>query len=184
MECQKVKDEHRHPTSLLQPLPIPKKKWEVITMDFIIGLPRMNKKHDSIMVVVDKLTKVAHFVPMKTTHTMANIAEIFMKEIARLHGILRIIVSDRDTKFTSNFWRGDAGASKQSQNTCLAKETTGHADEEKGHIFMKTILNFETKSINVIVRRNIPAFMLWRYEQIWRNYSHLSIVLRHLSLLM
>jgi hypothetical protein len=106
MECQKVKVEHRHPAGLLQPLPIPEKKWEVITMDFITGLPRTNKQHDSIMVVVDKLTKVAHFLPVKTTHTVANIAEIFMKEIARLHGIPRIIVSDRDTKFTSNLWRG------------------------------------------------------------------------------
>jgi hypothetical protein len=103
MECQKVKDEHRHPTGLLQPLPIPEKKWKVITMDFIIGLPRTNKKHDSIMVVVEKLTKAAHFVPVKTTHTTTNIAEIFMKGISRLHGILRTIVSDRDTNFTSIF---------------------------------------------------------------------------------
>ena len=62
------------PAGLLQPLPIPEKKWEVITMDFIIGLPRMNKQHDSIMVVVENLTKAAHFVPVKTTHTMSNIA--------------------------------------------------------------------------------------------------------------
>jgi hypothetical protein len=106
MECQKVKVEHRHPTGLLHPLPIPERKWEVITMDLIIGLPKMNKKHDSMMVVVDKLTKAAHFVPMKTTHTTTNIAEIFMKEIVRLHGIPKTIVSDRDTKFTSNLWRG------------------------------------------------------------------------------
>jgi hypothetical protein len=59
---------------LLHPFPILEKKWEVITMDFIIGLPRTNKKHDSIMVVVEKLTKATHFVPMKTTHTTANIA--------------------------------------------------------------------------------------------------------------
>jgi hypothetical protein len=106
MECQKVKVEHRHPAGLLQPFPIPEKKWEVITMDFIIGLPKTNKKHDSIMVVFEKLTKATHFVPMKTTHTTTNIAEIFMKKIARLHGIPRIIVSDIDMKFTSNFWRG------------------------------------------------------------------------------
>jgi hypothetical protein len=74
MECQKVKAEHRHPKGLLQPLRIPKNKWEVITMDFIMGLPITNKQHDSIMVVVDKLTKATHFVPMKTTHTTANIA--------------------------------------------------------------------------------------------------------------
>ena len=74
MELQKVKDEQRHPTSLQQPLPIPEKKWEVITMDFITGLLRTNKKHDSIMVVVGKLTKASHFVDVKTTHTTTNIA--------------------------------------------------------------------------------------------------------------
>jgi transposase InsO family protein len=74
-------------------------------MDFIIGLPRTNKKHDSIMVVVEKLTKATHFFHVNTTHTTANIVEIFMKDIARLHGISRTIFSDRDTKFTSNFWR-------------------------------------------------------------------------------
>jgi hypothetical protein len=76
MECQKVKVEHRYPMSFLQPLPIPEKKWEVITMDFITGLPRMNKQHDSIMVVVDKLTKATHFVPVKTMHTMTNFRNI------------------------------------------------------------------------------------------------------------
>jgi hypothetical protein len=68
LECQKVKAEHRHSTGLLQPLPIPEWKWEVVTMDFIIKLPRTNKQHDSIMVVVDKLTKAAHFIQVKLTH--------------------------------------------------------------------------------------------------------------------
>jgi hypothetical protein len=81
MECQKVKAEHRHPTGLLQPLPIPEWKWEVVTMDFITGLPRTGKQHDSIMVVVDKLTKAAHFIPLKTTHKATNVADIFMREI-------------------------------------------------------------------------------------------------------
>jgi hypothetical protein len=67
MECQKVKVEHWHLAGLLQPLPIPEWKWEVVTMDFITGLPRTSKQHDSIMVVVDKLTKDAHFIPLKTT---------------------------------------------------------------------------------------------------------------------
>jgi hypothetical protein len=82
MECQRVKDEHRHPAGLLQPLPIPEWKWEVVTMDFIIGLPRTNKQHDSIMVVVDKLTKAAHFIPLKTTHKATNVVDIYMREVA------------------------------------------------------------------------------------------------------
>jgi hypothetical protein len=103
MECQKVKAEHRHPPVLLQPLPIPEWKWDVVTMDFITGLSRTIKKHDSIMVVVDKLTKAAHFIPLKTNHRETDVADIFLKEVARLHGIPKTIVSDRDPKFTSNF---------------------------------------------------------------------------------
>lgn len=106
MECEIEKVEHRHPAGLLQPLPIPKWKWEVVTIDFITKLPRSRSQHDSIMVVVDKLTKAAHFVLVKSTHKAGNIAEIYMKEIARLHGIAKAIVSDRDSKFTSNFWKG------------------------------------------------------------------------------
>jgi hypothetical protein len=103
MECQKVKYEHRHPTGLLQPLPIPEWKWEVVTMDFIIGFPRTNKRHDSIMVVVDNLTKDSHLISLKTTHKAVDVVDIFMKEVARLHGIPKTIVFDRDPKFTSNF---------------------------------------------------------------------------------
>jgi hypothetical protein len=68
LECQKVKAEHRHLAGLLQPLPILEWKWEVVTMDFITKLLRTKKQHDSIMVVVDKLTKAAHFVPVKLIH--------------------------------------------------------------------------------------------------------------------
>jgi hypothetical protein len=75
-------------------------------MDFIMGLPRIGKLHDLIMVVVDKLTKAAHFIPLKTTHKAADVVDIFMKEVARLHEIPKTIVSDRDPKFTSNLWKG------------------------------------------------------------------------------
>jgi hypothetical protein len=106
LEFQKVKSEHRHPASLLQPLPIPEWKWEVVTMDFITKLSRTNKQHYSIMVVVDKLTKAAHFIPVKLTRKATNIADVYMREISRLHGIPKTIVSDRDPKFTSKFWKG------------------------------------------------------------------------------
>jgi hypothetical protein len=74
-----VKVEHRHPADLLQPLLIPKKKWEVVTIDFITKLPRTARQYDSIMVVLDKLTKDAHFFPIKMTHTTTNIAKIYMR---------------------------------------------------------------------------------------------------------
>ena len=72
-------------------------------MDFITALPMTS---DSIMVVVDKLTKAAHFIPVKSTHKTYDIAKIFMKEIFKLHGFPKAIVSNRDVKFTSNFWKG------------------------------------------------------------------------------
>jgi hypothetical protein len=82
LKCQKVKAEHRHPIGLLQPLPIHEWKWEVVTIDFITKLPRTNKQHDSIMVVVDNLTKVALFIPVKLTHKATNIVDIYMREIS------------------------------------------------------------------------------------------------------
>jgi hypothetical protein len=72
-------------------------------MDFITGLTRTGKLHDSIMVVVENLTKAAHFIPLKTTHKATDVADIFMKEVVRLHKIPKTIVFDKDSKFTSNF---------------------------------------------------------------------------------
>jgi hypothetical protein len=74
-------------------------------MDFITKLPRKSKQHDAIMVVVDKLTKDSHFIPMKVTHKATNIVDICMREVTCLHGIPKTIVSDRDPKFTSKFWK-------------------------------------------------------------------------------
>ena len=97
--------EHQHPTGLLQPFLVLEWKWEVISKDFIIGFPMTWRQHDSIMVVVDKLTKASHFIIVKSTYKADSIAKLFMKEIFRLHGLSKEIVSDRDPKFTSNFWK-------------------------------------------------------------------------------
>ena len=80
-------------------------KWETISMDFIIGLPKNLRKHDSIMVVVDKLYEEDHFIHVKSNYKDVNILYIFMKEIFSLDGVLKVIVSDRDTKFIGNFWK-------------------------------------------------------------------------------
>ena len=85
-------------------LPIPEWKWDKLGMDFITGLPRTHSSYDSIWVVVDRLTKVAHFIPVKTTYTSAKLAKIYMTRIVCLHGVPRTIVSDRGTQFTSKFW--------------------------------------------------------------------------------
>ena len=74
-------------------------------MDFVIGIPKVTGGFDSIFVVVDKLTKVSHLIPVKTTSTVVDIAHLFVKEIIKIHGILARIISDQDNKFTSKFWQ-------------------------------------------------------------------------------
>ncbi|WVZ89032.1 hypothetical protein U9M48_035491 [Paspalum notatum var. saurae] len=94
--CQRVKAEHQRPADLLQPLKVPEWKWEEITMDFIVGLPRTQKCYNSIWVVVDRLTKVAHFIPVNTTYSGAKLAELYIPRIVCLHGVPKRIISDRD----------------------------------------------------------------------------------------
>ena len=75
-------------------------------MDFIKKLPKIRSQHDAIMVVVEKLTKATLFIPVKTTHKATEIVDIYVKEVARLHGIPKAIVSNKDSKFTGHFWKG------------------------------------------------------------------------------
>ena len=95
------RDEGWDPT---QPLPIPVWKWDKITMDFVIGLPRTRRQHDAIWVIVDRLTKSAHFLPVSNDDPLDKLAQLYVEEIVRLHGVPISIVSDRDPRFTSRFW--------------------------------------------------------------------------------
>ncbi|KAL0533445.1 hypothetical protein IC582_030285 [Cucumis melo] len=104
--CQQVKAPRQKPAGLLQPLSIPEWKWENVSMDFITGLPRTLRGFTVIWVVVDRLTKSAHFIPGKSTYTASKWAQLYMSEIVRLHGVPVSIVSDRDARFTSKFWKG------------------------------------------------------------------------------
>ncbi|WVZ97571.1 hypothetical protein U9M48_043097 [Paspalum notatum var. saurae] len=102
--CQCVKAEHQRPAGLLQPLKVLEWKWEEITMDFIVSLPRTQKGYNSIWVVVDRLTKVAHFIPVNTTYSGAKLAELYISRIVCLHGVPKRIISDQGSQFTSRFW--------------------------------------------------------------------------------
>jgi hypothetical protein len=95
--CQRVKTEHQRSTGLLQPLQVSEWRWEEIVMDFIMGLPRTQSGYDSIWVVVDRLTKVVHFIPIKTTYSGPQLAELYMSRIVCLHGVPKKTVSDTGT---------------------------------------------------------------------------------------
>nr|AAL69435.1 Putative polyprotein [Oryza sativa]AAN04915.1 Putative polyprotein [Oryza sativa Japonica Group]AAP52154.1 retrotransposon protein, putative, Ty3-gypsy subclass [Oryza sativa Japonica Group] len=100
-----VKAEHQRPAGLLQPLQVPEWKWDEIGMDFITGLPKTQGGYDSMWVVVDRLTKVARFIPMKTTYGGNKLAELYFARIVSLHGVPKKIVSDQGSQFTSHFWK-------------------------------------------------------------------------------
>ncbi|RVW85874.1 Transposon Ty3-I Gag-Pol polyprotein [Vitis vinifera] len=114
----------------LQPLAIPEWKWEHITMDFVIGLPRTLGGNNAIWVIVDRLTKSAHFLPMKVNFSLDRLASLYVKEIVRMHGVPVSIVSDRDPRFTSRFWHSlqKALGTKLSFSTAFHPQTDGQSE--------------------------------------------------------
>ncbi|MCO5576936.1 hypothetical protein L7F22_030757 [Adiantum nelumboides] len=102
--CQIMKASRQLPQGLLQPLPVPKERWESISMDFITTLPRTSKGNAQILVIVDRFSKMAHFIPCKKAASAPDIASLFVQHIFRIHGLPRSIISDRDPKFTGHFW--------------------------------------------------------------------------------
>jgi hypothetical protein len=120
--CQKVKVVHLKSAGELQPFPIPAGKWEDIDMDFIVGLPKTSKGFDSIWVIIDRLTKSAHFILVKTDWRAPAYAQLYVEQIMCLHKIPKTIVIDRGTQFVSQFWK----QFQQSLGTELLRSTNYH----------------------------------------------------------
>jgi hypothetical protein len=102
--CRKVKADYMKPRGLLQLLSVPDWKWDDISMDFIVGLPLTAHKFNSIWVIVDRLTKSAHFIPMNTNYSIQKYAVIYVPRVLCLHGVPKMIISDRGSQFITCFW--------------------------------------------------------------------------------
>ncbi|XP_059671067.1 uncharacterized protein LOC132316607 [Cornus florida] len=130
LTCQRVKAEHQRPAGLLQPLPVPEWKWEHVTMDFVVGLPRSIHNHDTVWVIVDRLTKSAHFLPIRATDTVKELCKIYIRDIVKLHGVPVSIVSDHDPRFSSRFWSSFQAAfgTPLSLSTAFHPQTDGQSE--------------------------------------------------------
>ena len=128
-------------------------KWEVISMDFITGFPRTMRQHDSIMVVADILTKVAHFIPVKYTFLAREVAQVFIRGVVRLHGVPKKILLEKDAKFTSKFWKELFAR----LGTELAFSTTYHPQTDG-----------KTERVNRILEDMLRMYVMhqkWKWEE-------------------
>jgi hypothetical protein len=138
LPCQSNKPSNQSPVGLLQPLPVPETRWDTVSMDFITQLPVTKQGNDAIMVVVDKLSKQAHFMPTKTSVSAPEVATLFFREVVRHHGVPRNVISDRDPRFTSLFWQ----ALWQQLGTKLSMSTANHPQSDgQTEITNKTLEN-------------------------------------------
>ncbi|GKE36303.1 putative reverse transcriptase domain-containing protein, partial [Tanacetum coccineum] len=128
--CSRVKAECQKPSGLLVQPEIPMWKWERITMDFITKLPKTSNGHDTIWVIVDRLTKSAHFIPTRETDSMETLTRLYIKEIVSRHGMPISIISDRDSYFTSRFWQSlqSALGTQLDMSTAYHPETDGQSE--------------------------------------------------------
>ncbi|GJT63720.1 putative reverse transcriptase domain-containing protein [Tanacetum coccineum] len=130
LTCAKVKAEHQKPSGLLVQPEIPEWKWEKITMDFVTKLPKTANGYDTIWVIVDRLTKSTHFLPMRENDPMEKLMKLYMKEVVTRHGVPVSIISDRDGRFTSLFWQAlhKALGTRLDLSTAYHPETNGQSE--------------------------------------------------------
>jgi transposase InsO family protein len=154
LECQQVKADHHHPAGLLQPHDVPMSKWEVISMDFVVGFSLTSHRHNAILVIVDKLTKSAHFIPVRDTYDVTDVARMFVSEVIHLHQIPKKMISDRDSRFTSRFWTSLQSA----LGTQLNLSTTYHPETDG-----------KTKRVNQVMEYILRMYVMDNQTH-WEKY--------------
>jgi hypothetical protein len=149
--CHRVKASHLKSAGVLQPLTIPLWKWDDISMDFIVGLPPTARRKDSIWVIVDRMTKTAHFIAVHTTYSIQDYAELYVDQIVRLHEIPKTIVSDRGTQFVAHFWE----QLHESLGTRLIRSSSYHPQTDG-----------QTEFVNQIVEDMLRASIM-HFDKSW-----------------
>jgi hypothetical protein len=141
--CQRIRSSNQKPGGLLQPLRIPERPWQSVSMDFITKLPRTKRGHDAILVVVDRLTKMTHFVPCRTDIDAVETARLFIDNIFKLHGLPEDIISDRESRFLNNFWSYMCGKLevKQRPSSAYHPQTDGQT-ERMNRVLEDTLRHF------------------------------------------
>jgi hypothetical protein len=156
--CHRMKASHLKSACVLQPFSITMWKWDDISMDFVVGLPLILRKKDSIWVIVDRLTKTAHFIAVHTTYSLQQCAELYMDQIVRLHGILKTIISDRGTQFVARFWE----QLHECLGTKLIRSSSYHPQTDG-----------QTERINQILEDMLRASIL-HYDKSWDKFLSLA----------
>jgi hypothetical protein len=149
--CQRIKASHLKTAGQMQPLSIPTWKWDDISMDFIVGLPLTPRKDDSIWVIVDRLTKTAHFIPVHSTYSAECHAEIYIDLVVRLHGFPKTILSDRGTQFVARFW----AQVRESLGTKLIHSSSYHP-----------LTDGQTERVNQVVEDMLRACVI-HFDKSW-----------------
>jgi hypothetical protein len=165
--CQHAKALHHKPAGLLQPLPPPKAPWQEITMDFIEGLP-LSDNANTILVVVDRLTKYNHFLPLKHPYTAASVAKLFLDNVVKLHGVPITIIFDRDKIFTGHFWKEliKALGTKLNYSTAYHPQTDGQSERVNQCL---------EQYLRCAVQDNPTHWKKWLgLAEFWYNSSHHS----------
>lgn len=169
--CLQAKPDRSRYPGLLQPLPIPDGAWQVISMDFIEGLPKSGR-FDTILVVVDKFSKYSHFIPLSHSFSAIDVAQAFMCNVYKLHGLPQVIISDRDKIFTSHLWEQLFSRS----GTQLHLSTTYHPQTDG-----------QTERVNQCLEIYLRCFVharpanwsSWMYlAKFWFNTSYHSALLK------
>lgn len=169
--CQRAKSHTQKPYGLLRPLSIPGRCWDMISCDFVVKLPTTARGFDSILVVVDRLSKMVHLIPCKESIDAQEVAELFEREVIRLHGIPRDIVSDRDTRFNSHFWKAVCEHLKINPSMSSAYHPQSDGQTERMNRVIEEILRSYVRPDMADWDRRLPM-VEFAMNNAWNSTTH------------